>query len=64
MRARHLFLSLLAATALPMPAAHATVLLTFGQTTTGDTVTASRVGTSTTITSNTTVDIARSPPSS
>ena len=39
------------------PVAHSTVLLTFGQTTGGDTVTATRVGTSTTLTTDTTVDI-------
>jgi hypothetical protein len=46
-----------AAALLAAPVAHSTVLLTFGQTATGDTVTASRVGSTTTITSDTTVDI-------
>jgi hypothetical protein len=57
MKARYLFLSVLAAAALPIPAADASVLLIFGQTGTGDTVTGTRTGTSTTITSSTTVDI-------
>ena len=57
MKARYLFLSVLAATALPIPAADASVLLIFGQTGLGDTVTATRTGTSTTITSSTSVDI-------
>ena len=57
MKARYLILSLLAATALPMPSADAAVLLIFGQTSTGDTVSAIRTGSSTTITSNTQVDI-------
>jgi hypothetical protein len=57
MKARYLFLSLLAATALPIPAADASVLLIFGQTGLGDTVTGTRTGTSTTITSSTTIDI-------
>jgi PEP-CTERM motif len=55
MKARYLFLSVLAATALPIPAADAAVLLTFGQPATGDTVTATQVGASTTITSSTPV---------
>ena len=57
MKARYLFLSVLAAAALPIPAADASVLLIFGQTGTGDTVTGTRTGTSTTITSSTSVDI-------
>src|SRR5580693_7582621 len=57
MNTKHLFLSVLAATALPIPAADAAVLLIFGQTGTGDTVSATRTGSSTTITSDTTVDI-------
>jgi hypothetical protein len=57
MKARYLFLSVLAAAALPIPAADASVLLIFGQTGLGDTVTATRTGSSTTITSDTTVDI-------
>jgi len=57
MKARYLFLSVLAATALPIPAADASVLLIFGQTGLGDTVTGTRTGTSTTITSSTTIDI-------
>jgi hypothetical protein len=57
MKATYLFLSLLAATALPIPAADASVLLIFGQTGLGDTVTGTRTGTSTTITSSTSVDI-------
>ncbi len=57
MKARYLFLSALAAAALPIPAADASVLLIFGQTGTGDTVTGTRAGTSTTITSSTSVDI-------
>ena len=57
MKARYLILSLLAATALPMPSADAAVLLIFGQTSTGDTVTATRTLSSTTITSSTPVDI-------
>jgi hypothetical protein len=57
MKARYLFLSLLAATALPIPAADAAVLLIFGQTGLGDTVTGTRAGTSTTITSDTQVQI-------
>ena len=57
MKARYLFLSVLAATALPIPAADASVLLIFGQTGLGDTVTGTRTGTSTTITSSTSVDI-------
>jgi PEP-CTERM motif len=57
MKARYLFLSLLAATALPIPAADASVLLIFGQTGLGDTVTGTRTGISTTITSSTSVDI-------
>ena len=57
MKARYLFLSLLAATALPIPAADASVLLIFGQTGLGDTVTGTRSGTSTTITSDTSVEI-------
>jgi hypothetical protein len=57
MKARYLFLSVLAAAALPIPAADASVLLIFGQTGLGDTVTGTRTGTSTTITSSTTVDI-------
>ena len=57
MKARYLFLSALAAMALPIPAADATVLLIFGQTSTGDTVTATRTLNSTTITSNTPIDI-------
>lgn len=51
MKARYLLLSLLASTALSVSAADATVLLTFGQTSSGDTVTATRVGGTTTITS-------------
>jgi hypothetical protein len=43
--------------AVSIPAADATVLLTFGQTSTGDTVTATRSGSTTTITSDTPVDI-------
>jgi hypothetical protein len=50
-------MSVLAAAALPIPAADASVLLIFGQTGTGDTVSAIRTGSSTTITSDTTVDI-------
>ena len=57
MKARYLFLSVLAATALPIPAADASVLLIFGQTGLGDTVTAIRTVGSTTITSSTSVDI-------
>ena len=57
MKARYLFLSMLAAAALPIPAADASVLLIFGQTGLGDTVTGTRTGTSTTITSSTSVDI-------
>ena len=57
MKARVLFLSLLAATALPIPAADAAVLLIEGQTGLGDTVTGTRTGSSTTITSSTDVDI-------
>ena len=57
MKARYLFLSLLAATALPIPAADAAVLLIFGQTGAGDTVTGTRTLNSTTITSDTQVDI-------
>ena len=57
MKARYLFLSVLAAAALPIPAADASVLLIFGQTGTGDTVTGTRTGSSTTITSSTSVDI-------
>ena len=57
MKARYLFLSVLAATALPIPAADASVLLIFGQTGLGDTVTGTRTGSSTTITSSTSVDI-------
>ena len=57
MKARYLFLSLLAATALPISAADAAVLLIFGQTSAGDTVTGTRSGTSTTITSDTQVQI-------
>jgi hypothetical protein len=57
MKARYLFLSLLAATALPIPAADASVLEIFGQTGTGDTVTGTRTGSSTTITSDTQVEI-------
>jgi hypothetical protein len=57
MKARYLFLSVLAATALSIPAADASVLLIFGQTGLGDTVTGTRTGTSTTITSSTSVDI-------
>jgi PEP-CTERM motif-containing protein len=57
MKARYLFLSVLAATALPIPGADAAVLLTFGQTHNGNSVTGTRVGTSDTITSDTTVDI-------
>jgi hypothetical protein len=57
MKAKYLFLSVLAAAALPIPAADASVLLIFGQTGLGDTVTATRTGSSTTITSDTTVDI-------
>ncbi len=57
MKARYLFLGVLAATALPIPAADASVLLIFGQTGLGDTVTGTRTGTSTTITSSTSVDI-------
>lgn len=57
MKARYLFLSLLASTALSVSAADATVLLTMGQTSSGDTVTATRVGGTTTITSATQVDI-------
>jgi hypothetical protein len=57
MKTRYLLLSLLAATALPIPAADAAVLLIFGQTGLGDTVTGARTGTSTTITSSTSVDI-------
>jgi hypothetical protein len=52
-----LFVSLLAATALAAPVANATVLLTFGQTGSGDTVTGTRVGSTTTITSSAAVDI-------
>ncbi len=43
--------------AVSIPAADATVLLTFGQTSTGDTVTATRSGSTTTITSDTPIDI-------
>ena len=57
MKARYLFLSVLAAAALPIPAADASVLLIFGQTGTADTVTGTRTGSSTTITSSTSVDI-------
>jgi PEP-CTERM motif len=57
MKARYLFLSVLAAAALPIPAADASVLLIFGQTGLGDTVTGTRTGSSTTITSSTSVDI-------
>ena len=57
MKARYLFLSVLAATALPIPAADASVLLIFGQTGIADTVTGTRTGNSTTITSSTPVDI-------
>ena len=58
MKARYLCLSVLAATALSISAADATVLLTFGQTSSGDTVTGTRVGGTTTITSTgTSVDI-------
>jgi hypothetical protein len=57
MKASYLFLSVLAAAALPIPAANASVLLIFGQTGTGDTVTGTQTGSSTTITSDTTVDI-------
>ena len=57
MKARYLFLSVLAATALPIPAADAAVILSFGQADGGDVVTATRVGSSTTITSSTAVDI-------
>ena len=56
MKARYFFLSVLAAAALPIPAADASVLLIFGQTGLGDTVTGTRTGTSTTITSDTTVE--------
>ena len=57
MKARYLFLSVLAAAALPISAADASVLLIFGQTGTGDTVTGTETGSSTTITSSTSVDI-------
>lgn len=58
MKARYLCLSVLAATALSISAADATVLLTFGQTSSGDTVTGTRLGGTTTITSTgTQVDI-------
>ena len=57
MKARYLFLSVLAAAALPIPAADASVLLIFGQTGLGDTVTGTRTTTSTKITSSTSVDI-------
>jgi hypothetical protein len=57
MKARYLFLSVLAAAALPIPAADASVLLIFGQTGPGDTVTGTETGGSTTITSSTSVDI-------
>ena len=57
MKARYLFLSVLAAAALPISAADASVLLVFGQTRTGDTVTGTETGSSTTITSSTSVDI-------
>jgi PEP-CTERM motif len=43
--------------AVSIPAADATVLLTFAQTSTGDTVTATRSGSTTTITSDTAIDI-------
>lgn len=57
MKAGYLFVSLLAATPLSIPAADAAVLLTFGQTSSGDTVTATQSATTTTITSDTTVEI-------
>ena len=57
MKARYLFLSVLAAAALPISAADASVLLIFGQTGPGDTVTGTETGSSTTITSSTSVDI-------
>ena len=57
MKARYLFLSVLAATALPIPAADAAAILIFGQTGSGDTVTGTRTGTSTTIASSAPVDI-------
>ena len=57
MKARYLFLSVLAATALPIPAPDASVLLIFGQTGMADTVTGTRTGSSTTITSSAPVDI-------
>ena len=57
MKSRYLFLSVLAATALPISAADASVLLIFGGTGSGDTVTGTRTGSSTTITSSTPVDI-------
>ena len=57
MKARYLFLSVLAATALPIPAADASVLLIFGQTGSADTVTGTRTLSSTTITSSAPVDI-------
>ena len=57
MKARYLFLSVLAAAALPISAADASVLLIFGQTGTGDTVTGTETGSSTTLTSSTSVDI-------
>ena len=57
MKARYLFLSVLAATALPIPAADASVLLIFGQTGIADTVTGTRTLNSTTITSSAPVDI-------
>jgi PEP-CTERM motif len=57
MKSRYSLLSLLAAVALPIPAADASVLLIFGQTSTGDTVVATRTGSSTTITADAPVDI-------
>ena len=57
MKTTHLVLGMLAATSLSISAAHAVPILTFGQTSSGDTVTATRTGSSTTITSSTAVEI-------
>lgn len=52
MKTKYLFLTLLATTALSIPAAHATEILNFGQLSAGDTITGTESGGATTVTTD------------